>query len=82
LNKVLIDSAHKLNIPFHVDVSTGIFSDHNAAYEVNPDIESTFMFVAARRYSHSPIEVANMMNAERSVDVLCQAIAEMDKWEA
>lgn len=82
LNKLLINAASKLNIPFHVDVSTGIFSDHNIAYEVNPEMESTFMFVAARRYSHSPAEVANMMNAERSVDVLCQAIADMDDWDA
>jgi len=48
---------------------------------VNPGIESTFMFVAARRYSHSPNEVADMSNAERAVDVLCQAIADMDNWD-
>lgn len=81
LNQLLVDSAKKLNIPFHVDVSTGIYSDHNIAYEVNPAIESTFMFVAARRYSHSPNEVADLSNAERAVDVLCQAIADMDNWD-
>ena len=81
LNQLLIDAARKKDIPFHVDVSTGIFSDHNSAYEVNPDIESTFMFVAARRYSHSPTEVADLSNAERAVDVLHQAIADMDSWD-
>ncbi len=80
LNKVLIDAAGKLGITFHVDVSTGIFSDHNIAYEVNPEMDSTFMFVTARRYAHSPVEVADMMNAERAVDVLCQAIADMAGW--
>ncbi len=80
LNQLLTDAAKKLNIPFHVDVSTGIWSDHNIAYEVNPDIESTFMFVAARRYSHSPTEVADLNNAERAVAVLHQAIADMDNW--
>ncbi|MBL7125661.1 MAG: M20/M25/M40 family metallo-hydrolase [Dehalococcoidales bacterium] len=82
VNQLLIDAAKKLDVPFHVDVSTGIFSDHNIAYEVNPEIESTFMFVAARRYSHSPIEVADLSNAARAVDVLSQAIADMDRWDA
>jgi putative aminopeptidase FrvX len=81
LNQLLIDAARKKNIPFHVDVSTGIFSDHNIAYEVNPEVESTFMFVAARRYSHSPTEVADLSNAGRAVDVLCQAITDMDSWD-
>jgi len=80
LNQLLIDAAKKLDIPFHVDVSTGIWSDHTIAYEVNPDIESTFMFVAARRYSHSPTEVADLSNAGRAVEVLHQAIADMDSW--
>jgi len=81
LNQLLMDAAKKQNIPFHLDVSTGIFSDHTIAYETNPGVESTFMFVAARRYSHSPTEVADMTNAERAVDVLCQALAEMDSWD-
>ena len=81
LNRLLTDSAGKLDIPFHVDVSTGIWSDHTIAYEVNPDIESTFMFVAARRYSHSPTEVADLSNAGRAVEVLHQAIADMDRWD-
>jgi len=40
------------------------------------------MFVAARRYSHSPTEVADLSNAERAVEVLCQAIADMDSWDS
>ena len=80
LNQLLIDAAKKQNIPFHVDVSTGIWSDHNIAYEVNPDIESTFMFVAARRDSHSPTEVADLRNAENAIAVLDQAIADMGSW--
>jgi len=43
-------------------------------------MDSTFMFVA-RRYTHSLTEVADMTNAERSVNVLYQAIDEMDRWE-
>ena len=81
LNQLLMDAAKKQNIPFHVDVSTGIWSDHNIAYEVNPDIESTFMFVAARRYSHSPTEVADLSNAKHAVDVLYQTIADMGSWD-
>jgi hypothetical protein len=42
-------------------------------------MDSTFLFVA-RRYSHSLTEVADMTNADRAVNVLCQAITEMDKW--
>ena len=82
LNRLLIEAAKKLNIPFHVDVNTGIWSDHSIAYEVNPEVESTFMYVAARRYSHSPTEVADLSNAERAVEVLCQAIADMDSWDS
>jgi len=80
LNKLLIDSAKKLNITFHVDVATNCFSDHNIVYNVNPEIDSTFMFVT-RRYSHSLTEVADMTNAERAVNVLYQAIADMDSWD-
>ena len=80
LNKRLMDAAKKLNIALNVDVTTRTFSDHNAAYEVNPEIDSTFMLVA-RRYSHSPNEVADLSNAERAVDVLCQMIADSDKWD-
>jgi putative aminopeptidase FrvX len=80
LNKLLVDTANRLNIPFHIDVSTRVFSDHNIVYEVNPEIDSTFMFVA-RRYVHSPHEVADMNNAERAVAVLCQAITDLDEWD-
>jgi len=80
LNKLLVDTAQKSNIPFNEDASTRVFSDHNIAFEVNPNIESTFMFVA-RRYTHSPYEVADMTNAERAVAVLCQAIATLDEWD-
>jgi len=37
--------------------------------------------LVARRYAHSPNEVADLSNAERAVDVLCQAIADMDSWD-
>ena len=80
LNKRLMDAAKKLNIALNVDVTTRTFSDHNAAYEINPEIDSTFMLVA-RRYSHSPNEVADLSNAERAVAVLCQMIADSDKWD-
>ena len=80
LNKRLMDAAKKLNIALNVDVATRTFSDHSAAYEINPEIDSTFMLVA-RRYSHSPNEVADLSNAERAVDVLCQMIADSDKWD-
>jgi len=80
LNKLLIDTAKKLNIPFHVDVATRTFADHSIAYDENPEMDSTIMSVA-RRYCHSPSEVADMSNAERAVDVLCQAIADMGHWD-
>jgi len=80
LNKLLVDTAKKLNIPFNVDVSTRTFADHSIAYDENPEMDSTFMFVA-RRYTHSPQEVVDITNAERAVDVLCQAIADLDRWD-
>lgn len=80
LNKLLVDTAKKLDIPFNVDVSTSVFSDQNIAYDENPEMDSTFMFVA-RRYTHSLTEVADMTNAERAVNILCRAITEMDKWD-
>ncbi len=80
LNQLLMEAARKLDIPFHVDVATRTFSDHNIAYEANPEMESTFMFVA-RRYGHSPCEVADLSNAERSVEVLCRAVADMESWD-
>lgn len=80
LNKLLVDTAKKLNTPFHVDAHTSVFSDHNIACNENPEMDSTFMFVA-RRYTHSLTEVADMTNAERAVNVLCQAITGMDSWD-
>ena len=80
LNKLLVEAAHKLSIPFNVDVSTRTFADHHIAYEVNPEIDSTLMFIA-RRYSHSPQEIVDIRNAEHAVDVLCQAITDLDSWD-
>jgi endoglucanase len=80
LNQLLLDAAKKLNIPFHLDVATRTFSDHSIAYEVNPEMDSTIMLVA-RRYGHSPNEVVELSNAEHAVDVLQQAIADMDNWD-
>jgi len=79
LNKLLIEAAHKLNIPFNVDVSTRTFADHHISYEVNPETDSTLMFIA-RRYSHSPQEIVDISNAEHAVDILCQAITVLDSW--
>ena len=80
LNQLLMENAKKLNLPFQVDVATRTFSDHSIAYESNPEMESTLLFVA-RRYGHSPNEVADLSNAERAVGLLCQAIADTDKWD-
>ena len=80
LNKLLIDAAHKLNIPFNVDVSTRTFADHHISYEVNPETDSTLMFIA-RRYSHSPQEIVDISNAEHAVDILHQAITDLDSWD-
>jgi putative aminopeptidase FrvX len=80
LNKLLIDAANKLNIPFNVDISTRTFADHHISSEVIPETDSTLMFVA-RRYSHSPQEVVDINNAERAVDILCQAITDLDNWD-
>ena len=80
LNKLLIEAAHKLNIPFNVDVSTRTFADHHISYEVNPETDSTLMFIA-RRYSHSPQEIVDISNAEHAVDILCQAITDLDSWD-
>jgi len=80
LNKLLIDAAHKLNIPFNIDVSTRTFADHHISYEVSPETDSTLMFIA-RRYSHSPQEIVDIKNAENAVDILCQAITNLDSWD-
>jgi putative aminopeptidase len=80
LNKLLINSSRKLDIPFNVDVNTRTFADTSLAYELNPNIESSWMFLA-RRYSHSPQEVSDITNAERAVSVLCQAITDLDEWD-
>ena len=80
LNQLLKDAAKKLDVPFHLDVATRTFSDHSIAYAVNPEMDSTIMLVA-RRYGHSPNEVVDLNNAERAVDVLQQAIADMDNWD-
>ena len=80
LTQLLINAAKKLNLPFNQDASTNVFSDHNIAYQEKPGMDCTFLFVA-RRYTHSINEVADMTNAERAVNVLCQAITEMDSWD-
>ena len=80
LNQLLTDSAKKLNVPIQVDVATRTFSDHSIAYNENPEMDSTMMLVA-RRYGHSPNEVVDLSNAERAVDVLCQAITDLDSWD-
>lgn len=80
LNKRLMTAAGKQNVSLNIDVSTRTFSDHNAAYEINPAMAST-TFMVARRYSHSPNEVVDLTNAERAVDILCQVITDSDNWE-
>ncbi len=75
-----LNGFRKLNVSFHLDVATRTFSDHSIAYEENPEMDSTIMLVA-RRYGHSPNEVADLSNAERAVNVLCQAIADIDNWD-
>ncbi len=80
LNKRLTDAARKINVSLNVDVATRTFADHHTAYEVNPEIDSAIMLIA-RRYSHSPNEVVDLKNAGHAVNVLCQMIADSDKWD-
>lgn len=80
LMKLLTESAKKLKIPLNVGVTIGSFNDTNIAYEVNPAMDSIYLLMA-RRYSHSPNEVVDITTAEHAVDVLCQAITDLDKWD-
>jgi endoglucanase len=80
LNSLLVNIAGNLSIPFTIDVSTRTFADHHIAYEVSPETESTLLFIA-RRYSHSPQEVVDVRNMKNAVDILHQAIRELDSWE-
>jgi putative aminopeptidase FrvX len=79
LNKLLMDCAQKLKISLTMCATTGTYNDANIAYEVNPEIDSTYLLMA-RRYSHSPNEVVDINTAEHAVAVLCQAITGLDKW--
>jgi endoglucanase len=80
LQKLLADAAKKLNIPFGVCAATGTFNDTNIAYEVDPEMDSIYLLMA-RRYSHSPYEILDVNTAEQSVEVLRQAIAELNGWD-
>jgi len=80
LNHRLLDAAKKRNIPLNVCALTGAFSDANIVYVDNPEIENSHLMMG-RRYSHSPHEVIDVNTGERAVNVLCQAIADSDKWE-
>ena len=81
LNDLLIDTAKKLNITFHMDACTHVLSDHNTASNEHPEIQSTYLFVA-RRYTHSVTEVADMANAEHAVSILVEAIKKMNDWSS
>lgn len=80
LKKLLTDAARKLAITLTPCAITGAFNDTNIAYEVNPEMDSIYLLMA-RRYSHSPYEILDMNTAEHAVKVLCQAIADLDKWD-
>jgi len=76
----LVERARKLNIPLNITADTTSFSDDCIAYEVNPEVQSTLLYIA-RRYSHSPHEVVDLNNAERAVSLLCEVITDSDRWD-
>jgi endoglucanase len=79
LEKLLTGAGKEVNVPVDLCV-TGAFNDTSIVHEVNPEIDYIYLLIP-RRYSHSPIEVVDTRHAERGVEVLCQAIADLDGWD-
>jgi putative aminopeptidase FrvX len=75
----LIDTAVELNIPYQLAVLTGGTSDISAIHLVGEGVLAGAV-TFARRYSHSPVEVADLNDYEAGYRLLLHLIQQNGQW--
>ena len=78
MDQALIESAKELCIPVSLDICRGTFTDTSAIAQINPEIHCSTLLIP-RRYSHSPYEVADMVNLERCSRIIIRALSKLER---
>jgi putative aminopeptidase FrvX len=79
MKNLIIRYAEKLDIPYQMAVMTGATSDVAAVHLEREGILSGAITIA-RRYSHSPVEVADLNDFEKGLTLLKAIVEDMDNW--
>ncbi|PKR76859.1 hydrolase [Halalkalibacillus sediminis] len=79
MKKLIIEHAEKEDIPYQLAVLPGASSDVSAVHlEREGILAGAITF--ARRYSHSPVEVADLNDFEQGLKLLTALIEKNDQW--
>ncbi|NPV54448.1 MAG: M20/M25/M40 family metallo-hydrolase [Firmicutes bacterium] len=76
LDEMLVAAAERLGVKLNPDIYARTFTDTTIASEVNPALRCSTLMIP-RRYSHSPIEVVDVRNAEMASDILVDMLMNM-----
>ncbi|WP_078547543.1 M42 family metallopeptidase [Litchfieldia alkalitelluris] len=79
MKKLLIDYSNKLAIPYQVAVMTGATTDAAAIHLEREGVKAGAI-TFARRYSHSPVEVADLNDFEKGLILLQGMISDLENW--
>nr|WP_272495843.1 M42 family peptidase [Bacillus pinisoli] len=77
--QLLIRYATELDIPYQLAVMTGATTDL-AAVHIEREGVLAGAITFARRYSHSPVEVAHLRDFEQGFTLLTKLITDIDNW--
>jgi endoglucanase len=80
LNDLALGGAERLGLPIQVDISCSTFTDTSLIHAFDPSIE-TCTLLLPRRYSHSPLEVFEITNAENCLEILVEMVAGLEGME-
>ncbi|WP_280771203.1 M42 family metallopeptidase [Salipaludibacillus daqingensis] len=79
VKNLLIHYANELDVPYQMAVMTGATTDLAAVHlEREGVLAGAITF--ARRYSHSPVEVAHLRDFKQGFDLLKKMITDADNW--
>ena len=79
MKKLIISHAEKLDMPYQLAVMTGATTDLAAVHLEREGIRSGAI-TFARRYSHSPVEVADLNDFEKGLQLLQSLVKDLDNW--
>ncbi|MCA1029719.1 M42 family peptidase [Bacillus timonensis] len=79
MKKVIIATSKRLEIPYQLAVMTGATTDV-AAVHLERDGILAGAITFARRYSHSPVEMADVNDFEKGLHLLKELVGDMNTW--